>query len=93
MPNLHLSVEAEYFHDIKSGKKIFEYRLKKEYWMRRLVGRSYDGIVITLGYPKKGDTEKTLYFPWRGYIEKTITHKKFGADPVEVFAIDLRGKK
>lgn len=29
---LHLSVKAEYFHQIKSGEKVFEYRSRNEFW-------------------------------------------------------------
>ncbi|WP_435640345.1 ASCH domain-containing protein [Micavibrio aeruginosavorus] len=88
-PCLRLAVKREYFEQIKAGTKTEEYRLNNEYWQKRLAGKVYGRVVITLGYPPKGDTQKTLTFDWAGYVEKTITHPHFGAEPVEVFAINL----
>ncbi len=95
MVKLHLALKAEYFDAIRDGHKTEEYRLDNEFWQKRLViggsrgvlARSFDGIIITKGYPKRGDQERTLGFPWRGWQRKTITHPHFGADPVAVFAI------
>lgn len=39
---LHLPVKKIYFDQIKSGKKLDEYRLVTEYWKKRLEGRDYD---------------------------------------------------
>lgn len=95
---LHLSLKAEYFEAIKAGTKTEEYREATEYWTNRLcdswfgaslIHKEFDGIVLTLGYPKSGDPERTLELPWRGFVRKTITHPHFGPDPVEVFAIDV----
>jgi len=87
MNNLTLNLKGEYFDDIKAGRKPREYRLRNEYWIKRLVGRKYDKLIIKRGYPKKGDSEKELYFDYRGYEEQTITHPHFGAKPADVFAI------
>lgn len=89
--DLVMAVKKEYFDAIKSGEKTEEYRLFNSYWIKRLnhVGCRYNNIVITLGYPKKCDTEKRIVFPYVGWEKKTITHKHFGSDPVEVFAIQL----
>lgn len=89
MKDLRLAVKREYFEQIKSGVKTEEYRLNNEYWRKRLSGKLYDRVIITLGYPAHGDTQRTLTFAWRGYVEKTIAHPHFGAEPVEVFAINL----
>ncbi|OMQ44732.1 ASCH domain-containing protein [Ensifer sp. 1H6] len=95
---LYLSLKAEYFEAIKAGKKTEEYREATEYWTNRLcdpwfgdslIHKEFDGIVLTLGYPKAGDPERTLELPWRGFMRKTITHPHFGPEPVEVFAIDV----
>ncbi len=84
---LRSPVKAEYFYQIKWLLKFDEYRLKKEYWRKRLEGKEYDEVHITLGYPKADDAERILVRPWRGYHEKQITHKEFGNEPVDVYAI------
>lgn len=97
MTKLQLALKAEYFHAIKDGTKLEEYRLANDYWRKRLIvggpkgvlARSFAGIVLTWGYPKAGDPERTIELPWRGWKLKTITHPLFGPDPVEVFAIDV----
>lgn len=87
---LHLAVKGIYFDQIKAGIKPWEYRLVTPYWRKRLEGRRYDEIRLTLGYPKAGDTERILVFPWRGYQVQEITHPHFGPSPVQVFAINVR---
>lgn len=87
--NLRLSVKREYFDQIKAGTKKREYRLTTEYWTKRLVGRDYDTVTITLGYPKRGDTEREITFQYNGYEAENIRHKHFGDEEVEVFAIIL----
>lgn len=39
--HLHLNLKGEYFHAIRAGKKVEEYRLYNDYWRKRLV-RAYD---------------------------------------------------
>nr|AKH47371.1 hypothetical protein pOZ176_074 [uncultured marine virus] len=90
--NLLLRLKGEYFKEIQEGKKEFEYRLKTPYWAARLVGKKYEKIVITHGYPKMTELDRILVFPWKGWELHTITHKHFGPDPVEVFAIKLEAK-
>jgi hypothetical protein len=87
MADLYLSLKAEYFDAIRDGTKPEEYRLCTPYWRKRLEGRVYDSIALTLGYPTAGDAARHLHRPWRGYTVKTITHPHFGPEPVEVFAI------
>ena len=91
MTTLRLSLIGEYFHQIKAGTKPEEYRLVTPYWSKRLIGRAYDRIELTLGYPKRGDNERRVGCPWQGYSIKTITHPHFGPDPVQVFAINVQG--
>lgn len=86
---LILPLKAEYFDAIKTGSKLEEYRLVNDYWRKRLEGREYDVVELTKGYPKRGDTQRRLVLPWRGFTVKTITHKHFDNVPVEVFAIDV----
>ena len=87
MSTLTLALNGEYFDQIRSGDKTEEFRLRTDYWRKRLVGRSYDHIVLTKGYPARDDQERRLQLPWRGFRETTITHPHFGPDPVDVFAI------
>lgn len=85
--DLILPLKSEYFLQIQSGDKVEEYRLDNDYWRKRLEGRHYDKIILTLGYPKRDDHHRRIVKPWRGYVKRTILHPHFGADPVRVFAI------
>lgn len=87
MTMLPLPLRGEYFDDIQAGAKGEEYRLCTPYWRRRLEGRSFDGIELMRGYPRRDDSARRLSRPWRGYTIKTITHPHFGPAPVQVFAI------
>ncbi|WP_426106330.1 hypothetical protein [Massilia sp. TSP1-1-2] len=85
--DLILPVKREYFEQMCDGTKKAEYRLCTPYWLKRLQGRKYDRVVVTMGYPKRDDTERRLVVPYRGYTMEVITHAYFGPDPVSVFAI------
>lgn len=89
MKDLILNVKTEYFNEIKSGEKTKEYRMVNYYWNRRLQGKKFNNVIIRLGYPKAGDGNRELIFPFRGYEIESITHKHFGEKPVEVYAIIL----
>jgi hypothetical protein len=95
---LQLALKAEYFDAIKAGTKPEEYRLANDYWRNRLIiggpkgvlARTFDGIVLTKGYPRSDNIERRIELPWRGWTLKVITHPHFGPEPVKVFAIDVR---
>lgn len=95
MSLLHLALKAEYFEAIKSGEKVDEFRLFNRYWRKRLTDledgspKQFDGIVLTLGYPKSDDEERIIRRPWEGYEIRRITHPLFGKLPVKVFAIKV----
>ena len=89
MTDLILPLKAEYFNAIKAGTKTEEFRLRTMYWTRRLHGRTFDRVVLMLGYPSRDDETRRLVVPWRGMRETTITHPHFGSEPVEVFAIQV----
>ena len=89
MKTLYLPVKGKYFEQIKSGEKQEEYRLYNEYWERRLVGRDYDDIVISLGYPPRDDSDKRIQRPYLGYEVKSIRHPEWNNEPRKVFAINL----
>lgn len=92
---LHLNLKSEYFDQIKSKEKKYEYRLYTDHWISRLKAFSMeanyrDSIVLMKGYPKRGDKKRIIERPWRGYHIKTIIHKHFGSGtPVKVFAIKV----
>jgi hypothetical protein len=86
---LQLAVTAEYFDQMKAGTKRFEYRLRTPYWAKRLAKAPFDRLIITKGYPPRDDASRRLVLPWLGFHGDTITHKHFGATPVEVFAIHI----
>lgn len=44
--HLHLNLKGEYFHAIRAGKKVEEYRLYNDYWRKRLEGREYTRLII-----------------------------------------------
>lgn len=88
--DLVLPLKREFFDAIKAGTKPEEFRLRNDYWSKRLEGKEFDRVVLTLGYPKRDDAERRIVLPWRGYRECQITHPLFGADPVDVFAINVR---
>lgn len=81
---LHLSLKREYFEAIRDGQKPEEYRLCTPHWRKRLEGREYEHIVLTLGYPSRNDHARRLVRAWHGFTVKTITHPHFGPDPVQV---------
>lgn len=86
---LNLNLKGEYFCAIRDEKKPFEYRLQTEYWRKRLEGQTYDLIRIAWGYPKKGDPEREIFRPWRGFEKINLTHKHFDPAPVAVYAISV----
>lgn len=88
MADLHIPLKGEYFDAIKAGSKPEEFRLNTPHWRKRLVGREYDLLVLTRGYPRSDDLARRLVLPYRGYVMRTITHEHFGPAPVEVFAIN-----
>lgn len=89
MRTLTLPLKAEYFDAIRDGTKPEEFRLVNDYWSKRLVGREYDRIILTKGYPRADDTSRRLERPWRGFTVKTITHPHFGNVPMTVYAITV----
>ena len=89
MSDLRIAVKREYFKDIKSGEKINEFRLVNNYWKKRLFGKSYKTVTITLGYPKKGDKSREITTAYKGYTIQQIRHKQFGDRDVIVFAIPV----
>lgn len=91
MKDIIFNLKKEYFDAIKKGEKKEEYREVKDFWKKRLLNKKYRYVIVKLGYPSK-DTiseDKILFFEWEGYEIKNITHKQFGEQEIEVFAIKL----
>ena len=86
---LTMPLKGVYFNQIKSGEKVREFRLVTPFWEKRLVAQDYEYVTVTLGYPRRDNTERRMTFKWSGYERQTITHEHFGPDAVEVFAIRL----
>ena len=91
MKMLTLSLKGVYFEQIRDGLKQEEFRLITPYWCKRLEGRTYDLITLTLGYPSRDDHTRRLLLPWKGVRRTSITHPHFGPDMVDIFAIDVSG--
>lgn len=89
MSTLHLSLKREYFEAIRDGSKTEEYRLWTPYWQKRLEGKTFDSVILTLGYPAASDQSRRLIRPWRGCSITMIEHPHFGAGPVTVYAIPV----
>lgn len=89
LPVLRLALKREFFDAIKRGEKDEEYRLRSTYWWRRIQGKEFAAVWLSLGYPKHNDPDRWIRRPWRGYTVKTISHPLFGPKPVEVYAIKV----
>lgn len=68
---LYLTLKKEPFEQIKSGKKIIEYREVKPYWTKRLLDKDgiikyFDEIHFRNGYGKDAPLSKN---EWWGMIE------------------------
>lgn len=91
MSDLRIAVKKKYFDEIKAGIKTEEYRLFNEYWKKRLLDtkKEYKTVTVTMGYPKKGDKERQLTYPFIQPPLKKIHHREFGGEHVAVFAIPV----
>ena len=87
----NLNLKGEYFHAIRAGKKVEEYRLYNEYWRKRLEGREYERLIIKLGYPASHEAHRIINLSYFGYEVKTITHPLFGPDPVKELDVKVGG--
>lgn len=86
---LNLPLRGDFFDQVAAGVKVEEYRLCTPYWRTRIEGKTFDGVLLTRGYPAADDEARRLLLPWRGYTLKTIRHDHFGPKRVRVFAIRL----
>jgi len=89
MKPLILPLKRRWFDEIRQGIKAEELRVYNDYWRKRLEGREYSHIELTLGYPPRHDTSRRIFKPWLGYEIKTVTHPHFGPEPIKVYAIKI----
>jgi len=89
MKVLTLALKGKWFNQVKLGEKGCEFRLVNDYWTKRLKGREYDKIVLTLGYPKKSDASRRLEFPWNGYTVAWVKSEEWNNEPQLCFCIKL----
>lgn len=87
--NLQIALKGIYFDAIKCGYKTEEYRLANDYWRKRLIGREYERLILTRGYPARSDDKRRMEFEYYRPTIRTITHPHFGPEPVEVFVIPV----
>ena len=58
---LCLTLHREFFDAILSGTKKTEYREDKEYWQRRLIGRTYTEVHFRNGYATNAPFMRVQY--------------------------------
>ena len=87
--DLILPLKRKWFEQIKAGIKPFEFRLNNEYWQKRLIGKTYDKVIFTLGYPKRDDSERRIVKPWAGYEMQTVISEEWDNEPKDCFAIRI----
>ena len=87
--DLILHLKRKWFDQIKDGIKPFEFRLNNEYWQKRLIGKTYDKVIFTLGYPKRDDSERRIVKPWAGYEMQTVISEEWDNEPKDCFAIRI----
>ncbi len=75
--------------EIQDGVKPFEFRLHNDYWCRRLIGKNFDRIIFTLGYPKRDDMRRRIIKPWAGYEIQIVVSEEWNRVPMKCFAIRI----
>lgn len=88
--DLVLPLKRKWFEQIRQGIKPFEYRLKNNYWKKRLEGKHYNNVIFTLGYPRRDDETKRIKKPFAGYEIQTVICEEWGSEPQEVYAIRVQ---
>jgi hypothetical protein len=90
MTDLMLHLKGIYFDKIVRGEKDEEYRETTDYWKRRILGKTFDKLILVRGnYGNEKYPENVLVFPWNGYDVKTVGSWE-RQEMVEVFALKLR---
>lgn len=90
MKVLQLALRRKWFEAIRDGSKLEEYRLASPYWKRRLEGKTFDKVVLTLGYPPREDLSRRIESPWLGVSRRIVQSEEWDNEPRDVFVIPLR---
>ena len=61
------------------------------FWSKTIAFKPFDTNTMTLGYPKKGDKERTLVFEHAG-IEIRTGNPEWGAEPDKLYFVIKHGK-
>ncbi len=95
LPTLYLVVRQEQFEEIARGAIMEVLRIVDPYWDVRIARKNFARILVACG----ADRDKTLEFPWRGYVIKRIGRSAFiemteltpmsSASTLRVFAIPV----
>lgn len=97
--NLQLSLRRKWFELTKAGIKTEDYREITPYWHKRLYQNRYKSNeslkdfktnTMTLGYPKKGDPDRTLILEHKG-IEIREGNPEWGAEPGKLYFVIKHG--
>lgn len=83
---LYLNLKKQWFDMIASGEKKEEYREVKEYWTKRLDGKSYDQVHFRNGYSKDA---RTMLLECKGITIGEGNPKWGGVIGHKVFVIKL----
>ena len=89
---LYLSLKEIWYRLIEAGIKIEEYREITEYWTKRLVGKHYDFVEFTLGYPKSNDLSRRMRYRLDG-IEVRTGNPDWGAEPGKIYYVLKIGER
>ncbi len=78
---LFLTLQKEFFDQIKSGSKKFEYREYKKYWIQRLMNadgtfKRYDFVLFRNGYHKNAP-QMTVEFKGIKIIKEKIAWRSY----------------
>lgn len=87
MKTLCLPLKRKWFEQIRDGVKPHEFRLRNDYWKKRLEGIHYDRVVFMLGYPAREDSSRRIEGPYLGYEIWHVASEEWDNDLREVFAI------
>ena len=96
MRELVLHLKRKYFDAIRAGTKVVELRRVTAYWCSRLdgdKGRQYTHTHFVLGYAPLDEPYSNIVRAVQKIERTAIVHEEFGTEPVEVFAIHIRGAK
>lgn len=98
--NLQASLKSKWFEMTKAKIKTEDYREITKYWIKRLlseynpdgtfVAKKFEYNIMTLGYPKSGDTERILKLEHKG-IEIRTGNPDWGAEPNKLYFVIKHG--